>query len=77
MVNELAASFGGELQAAISAKIAEPMAQLQETLGGLNAIGGDLGDRFAQHNEVLNSLVEKSLPSKRLKKLPGGLKLPF
>ena len=77
MVNELAAKFGGELQTAISAKIAEPMKQLQEALGGFNAIGGDLGDRFAQHNEVLNSLLEKSLPSKSLKKLPGGLKLPF
>lgn len=77
MVNELAAKFGGELQAAISAKIAEPMKQLQETLGGFNAIGGDLGDRLGQHNEVLSSLLEKSLPSKSLKKLPGGLKLPF
>jgi len=77
MVNELAAKFGGELQVAISAKIAEPMKQLQETLGGFNAIGGDLGDRLGQHTEVLNSLLEKSLPSKSLKKLPGGLKLPF
>ena len=77
MVNELAARFGGELQTAISGKIAEPMKQLQEALGGFNAIGGDLGDRFAQHNEVLNSLLEKSLPSNSLKKLPGGLKLPF
>ena len=77
MVNELAAKFGGELQAAISAKIAEPMKQLQETLGGFNAIGGDLGDRLGQHAEVLNSLLEKSLPSKSLKKLPGVLKLPF
>ncbi|MDH4362351.1 MAG: DUF748 domain-containing protein, partial [Nitrospirota bacterium] len=77
MVNELAAKFGGELKAAISAKIAEPMKELQDTLGGFNAIGGDLGDRVGQHTEVLNSLLEKSLPSKSLKKLPGGLKLPF
>lgn len=77
IVNELAARFGDELQAAISAKIAEPMKQVQEALGEFHAIGGDLGDRFAQHNEVLNSLLEKSLPSKSLKKLPGGLKLPF
>lgn len=77
MVNELAAKFGGELKAAISAKIAEPMKELQDTLGGFNAIGGDLGDRLGQHTEVLNSLLEKSLPSKSLKKLPGGLKLPF
>jgi uncharacterized protein (TIGR03545 family) len=77
MVNELAAKFGGELQSAISAKIAEPMKELQQTLGGFNAISGDLGDRLGQHKEVLNSLLEKSLPSKSLKKLPGGLKLPF
>ncbi len=77
MVNELAAKFGGELKAAISAKIAEPMKELQDTLGGFNALGGDLGDRLGQHTEVLNSLLEKSLPSKSLKKLPGGLKLPF
>jgi uncharacterized protein (TIGR03545 family) len=77
MVNELAAKFGGELQAAISAKIAEPMKELQQTLSGFNAIGGDLSDRLGQHKEVLNSLLEKSLPSKSLKKLPGGLKLPF
>jgi uncharacterized protein (TIGR03545 family) len=77
MVNELAAKFGSQLQAAISAKISEPMKQLQETLGGFNAIGGNLGDRLGQHTEVLNSLLEKSLPSKSLKKLPGGLKLPF
>ena len=77
MVNELAAKFGSQLQAAISAKTSEPMKQLQETLGGFNAIGGDLGDRLGQHTEVLNSLLEKSLPSKNLKKLPGGLKLPF
>jgi len=77
MVNELAAKFAGELQAAISAKISEPMKQLQDTLGTFNAIGGDLGNRLGQHTEVLNSLLEKSLPSKSLKKLPGGLKLPF
>ena len=77
MVNELAAKFGSELQTAISAKIAEPMKQLQQTLDGFNVIGGDLGDRLGQHTEVLNSLLEKTLPSKSLKKLPGGFKLPF
>ncbi len=77
MVNELAAKFGSQLQAAITAKIAEPMKQLQGTLEGFNAIGGDLGNRLGQHTEVLNSFLEKTLPSKSLKKLPGGLKLPF
>ena len=77
MVSEAAARFGGELQAAISAKIAEPMKELQGTLGGFKGIGGELGDRFGQLNEVLTGLGEKSLPSKGLQQLPGGLKLPF
>jgi uncharacterized protein (TIGR03545 family) len=78
MVNHLAERFGGELQSAITAKIAEPKKELQETLTGFQtAIGGDLSDRFERLNEVLAKLGEKSLPAKGLKKLPGGLKLPF
>lgn len=78
IVGELAARFGGDLQSAISAKIAEPKKQLQDLLAEFRtAIGGDLGDRVGQLNEVLSSLREKNLPMKGLKQLPGGLKLPF
>lgn len=77
MVNELAAKFGAELQSAISAKIAEPMQQLKNNLSGFERIAGELTERVTQHNDVLNRLLEKSLPTKGLKDLPGGLKLPF
>jgi len=77
MVNELAAKFGAELQSAISAKIAQPMQDLKSNLSGLNKIAEDLTERLTQENDVLKSLLEKSLPIKGLKGLPGGLKLPF
>ena len=77
MVNELAAKFGAELQSAISAKIAKPMQDLKSNLSGFNKIAKDLTDRLAQENDVLKSLLEKNLPIKGLKGLPGGLKLPF
>ena len=77
MVNELAAKFGAELQSAISAKIAEPMQQLKNNLSGFEGIADELTERVTQHNDVLKSLLEKSLPTKGLKGLPGGLKLPF
>jgi len=77
MVNELAAKFGAELQTAISAKIAEPMQQLKNNLSGLNGIASDLTERVTQHNDILKNLLEKSLPPKGLKNLPGGFKLPF
>ncbi len=77
MVNELAEKFGAELQSAIAAKIAEPMQQLKDNLSGFERIAGELTKRVTQHNDVLNSLLEKSLPTKGLKDLPGGLKLPF
>lgn len=77
MVNELAAKFGAELQSAISAKIAEPMQQLKGNLSGFERMAGELTERVTQHNDVLNNLLEKSLPTKGLKDLPGGLKLPF
>jgi hypothetical protein len=77
MVNELAAKFGAELQSAISAKIAKPMQDLKSNLSGLNKIAEDLTERLTQENDVLKSLLEKSLPIKGLKGLPGGLKLPF
>ena len=76
MVNDLAAKFGAELQSAISAKIAEPMKQLNANMAGFGGMAGDLTERVTQHNDVLKSLLEKSLPTKNLK-LPGGLKLPF
>ena len=77
MVKELATRFEGELKTAISAKITEPMKELQVTLRGIKGISGDLGDRFGQLNGLVTSLAEKNLPSKGLKQLPGGLKLPF
>jgi uncharacterized protein (TIGR03545 family) len=77
MVNDLAAKFGAELQSAISAKIAEPMQELKKNLAGFDDIAGDLTERVTQHNDLLKSLLEKNLPTKGLKNLPGGLKLPF
>ncbi len=76
MVNELAAKFGAELQSAISAKVSEPLQELKRNMSGFDSIAGDLTERVTQHNGLLNSLLEKSLPTKGLK-LPGGLKLPF
>jgi len=76
MVNELAAKFGAELQSAISAKIAEPMNQLKANMAGFDGIASDLTERVTGHNDILKSLLEKTLPTKDLK-LPGGLKLPF
>jgi uncharacterized protein (TIGR03545 family) len=77
MVNELAAKFGAELQSAISAKIAKPMQDLKSNLAGFNKIAEDLTERLTQQNDLLKSLLEKDLPIKGLKGLPGGLKLPF
>jgi len=77
MVKELAAKFGEELQSAISTKIAEPMQELKKNLAVLDDIAGDLTERVMQHNDLLKSLLEKNLPTKGLKSLPGGLKLPF
>ena len=76
MVNELAAKFGAELQSAISAKVSEPLQELKKNMSGFDSIAGDLTERVTQHNDILKSLLEKSLPTKGLK-LPGGLKLPF
>jgi hypothetical protein len=53
------------------------MQDLKNNLSGLNKIAGDLTERLTQENDVLKSLLEKSLPIKGLKGLPGGLKLPF
>ena len=77
MVNELAAKFGAKLQSAISAKIAEPMQDLKSNLSGFNKIADDLTERMIQQNDLLKSLLEKNLPIKGLKGLPGGFKLPF
>jgi uncharacterized protein (TIGR03545 family) len=65
MVNELAAKFGAELQSAISAKIAKPMQDLKGNLSGFNKIAEDLTDRLAQENDLLKSLLEKSLPASK------------
>ena len=77
MVNDLAAKFGSELQSAISAKIAKPMQDLKNNLSGLDDIAGDLTKRVMEHNDILKNLLEKNLPTRGLKNLPGGLKLPF
>ncbi len=76
MVNELAAKFGANLQTAISTKITEPMKELKSKMAGFDGIAGDLTERVTQRNDILKSLLEKTLPTKGLK-LPGGLKLPF
>lgn len=76
MVNELAATFGADLQLAISAKIAEPMQELKKNFSGFSGIAGDLTERVTQHDAILKNLLEKNLPIKELK-LPGGFKLPF
>lgn len=77
IVSDLAATFGADLQAALSKKIAEPMRQLQSRLSGLESISGELTNRLGRHVDILKSLAEKHLPAKGLKDLPGGLKLPF
>lgn len=83
MVNELASTFGAELQSAISEKIAEPMKELKKNFSGFDGIAGDLTERVTQHNGILKSLLEKNIPTKKLKGLKGleslsdGLKLPF
>ena len=83
MVQNLAASFGKDLQAAISEKVAEPMKALTGSLSGLNGLGGELTGRLTKENDLLKNLLEqgigkKAIPEKVLPKgLPGGLKLPF
>lgn len=76
MVNDLAATFGAELQTAISAKIAEPLQELKARMSGFDGMAREITERVSQHNDILQSLLEKNLPTKGLK-LPGGLKLPF
>jgi uncharacterized protein (TIGR03545 family) len=82
MVTNLAASFGKDLQFAISAKVAEPLKGLRSSFGELDSIGVDLAGRLAQENNLLESLLKEGLPKKALPKgltdkLPGGFKLPF
>ena len=82
MVKNLAASFGKDLQSAISAKVAEPLKSLTGSFSGLDSIGGDLTSRFGKENNLLKGLLKQGLPQKGvpkglLDKLPGGLKLPF
>ncbi len=77
MVNDLAAKFGAEIQSAIAAKIAKPMQDLKKNFSAFDGIAGDLTERVTQHDGILKSLLEKTLPTKSLKDLPGGFKLPF
>lgn len=82
MVKNLAASFGRDLQSAISAKVAEPLKSLTSSFGGLDSLGGDLTSRLTNENNLLESLLKEGLPKNALPqgltdKLPGGLKLPF
>lgn len=82
MVKNLAASFGRDLQSAISAKVAEPLKGLTASLGGLDSIGGDLRARLAKENNLLEGILKKGLSKNVLpkglpNKLPGGFKLPF
>lgn len=74
MVKNLAASFGKDLQSAISAKVAEPLKGLNTDLGGLGSISQDLTERLTEENDLLKILEEKGLPKKAL---PRGFKLPF
>ena len=82
MVKNLAASFGKDLQSAISAKVAEPLKSLTGSFSGLDSIGGDLTSRLGKENNLLKGLLKQGLPQKGvpkglLDKLPGGFKLPF
>jgi len=83
MVQNLAASFSKDLQATISAKVAEPMKALTGSLGGLQGVGGELTSRLTKEKDILKNLLDqgigkKAIPEKILPKgLPGGLKLPF
>ncbi|MDA0738638.1 MAG: TIGR03545 family protein [Nitrospirae bacterium] len=82
MVKNLAASFGRDLQSAISAKVTEPLKSLTSSFGGLDSLGGDLTSRLTKENNLLEGLLKEGLPKKVLPKgltdkLPGGLKLPF
>jgi len=82
MVKNLAASFGKDLQSAISAKVAEPLKSLTGSFSGLDSIGGDLTRRLAKEHNLLEGLLKEGLPKKVLPKglpdkLPGGFKLPF
>jgi len=80
MVKNLAANFGKDLQSAISAKVAEPLKGMTDSLGGLDTIGGELTGRLAKESNLLKDIVGKGIPQKGLPGfpgLPGGLKLPF
>ncbi len=82
MVKNLAASFGKDLQSAISARVAEPLKSLTGSFSGLDSIGGDLTSRLGKEDNLLNGLLKQGLPQKGLPKglpdtLPGGFKLPF
>jgi len=82
MVKNLSASFEKKLRAAISDKVTEPLKSLRGSLGGLDAIGGELTNRLTKENTLLKDLLKQGLPEKALPKglqdkLPGGFKLPF
>ena len=74
MVRDLSNRFQKQLTREISREVNGPLQDLRGTYGGLNQIGLDLTGRLTQGNDVLESLLKKSISPKGL---PGGLKLPF
>jgi len=74
MVNDVAAQFKQDLEVALMKKTKAPIRNLQENLGSLGSIGGDLTNRLAENNSVLQDLLKKGVPKSIL---PDGLKLPF
>lgn len=74
MVRDLSNRFQKELSREISRQVNGPLQDLRGTYGGLNQINGDLTSRLTQGNDLLESLLKKSISPKGL---PGGLKLPF
>lgn len=74
MVDNLAASFGKDLETAISAKVSGPLKELKGAFGGLDAISGDLNKRLVQGNDLMKDFLGKEIPGKGF---PGGFNLPF
>lgn len=78
LVQDLSADLKKDLSAAISDKVDGPLKDLTQTLGGLEAINGDLAKRLTQGNDVLGGLLTQGGAPKAVpKELPGGFKLPF
>lgn len=82
IVKNLAANFSQNLQAAISAKVADPLESLTGSLSGLDSIGGELATRLTKETKLLQGLLQQGFPPKILpkglpEKLPGNFQLPF